>query len=162
MTPGAVVATFIYCILWFIVQDCVKVGTYALIDKYFTSAHTAIIAGHAEAHSADALPDAEHPLSGVDTITARAQRAGAIATQRVGETAQGTVHLYEPHAAPAPRSTIATLFSPRPDPAAGAHAVHAAALPNNVDLTAVVLASTKSVTGASLHAAAASVHGVRL
>lgn len=51
----SVVATWIYCLLWFIVQDAIKVFTYWVMDRYFKSDADKAIEEHAIAHSAEAL-----------------------------------------------------------------------------------------------------------
>jgi H+-transporting ATPase len=51
----AVVATWIYCLLWFLVQDAFKVVTYWVMQKYFRSEEEKAVEEHAAAHSAAAL-----------------------------------------------------------------------------------------------------------
>ena len=136
---GAVVATFIYCWLWFCVQDVVKVGTYYLIDRYFVPLHDKLVAAHAAKHAPSALKDAAHPTEGAAVIVQRAHRHGAVGeTAQLTVTNQGTVVVHEKKVAP--KSTLAGIFNPTSS-AAEEHIdrVHETVLPNNVDLTALVL-----------------------
>ena len=153
---GAIVATFLYCWLWFCVQDTVKVGTYYFIDKYFEPFHKRLILNHAKAHAPAALKEASHPTEGAAEIVQRAKKIGNVGeTAQLTVTAQGTVVVHEK---PKPaKSTLAGIFNPT-DSHADAHQAHAhsAILPNNVDLTSMVLGvqgtlrSTNGKSGAAL------------
>lgn len=137
-SSGAVIATFCYCWLWFCVQDTVKCGVYALLDRYAAD-HMKTIEAHAAAHSAAALDDAAHPLQGQSLILSRAKRNGvAPDTAQVQVTQAGTVVTSKPRARPL-RNFFSRIFLPL-DHVAEQHRerVHSTALPNNVDLTRLV------------------------
>jgi H+-transporting ATPase len=70
---GAVVATWIYCILWWFIQDAAKVGTYWLMDRYLTSTEEKARAEHATQRQPEHLPSArshdEAVKAAADAIT---------------------------------------------------------------------------------------------
>jgi len=138
-SSGAIVATYIYCWLWFCVQDVVKVGTYYLIDTYFEPLHKRLILEHAKKHAPNALKDAAHATEGSAEIVQRAKKIGNVGeTAQLTVTAQGTVVVHEkPKVA---KSTLAGIFNPT-DSHADAHQAnaHSVVLPNGVDLTSMVL-----------------------
>ena len=147
--PGAVISVYIYCILWFIVQDIVKNGTYYLLDKYGKSKHQAIVEGHAAAHAPSALPDSSHPLQGVDEVVKRAQRNGPIKAAMLHVTPGGTYHVPKSSGGGSKRWATSWCSCSTPSAWGMAHKdhVHAVTLPNGTDLTAVVQ-HTKGVVGA--------------
>jgi len=59
---GAAFATWIYCILWWFVQDAFKVLTYEILDRYFTSAEDEDVRTYAlrKAEAAGVLPPTVH------------------------------------------------------------------------------------------------------
>ena len=103
-----------------------------------------------------ALKEASHPTEGAAEIVQRAKKIGNVGeTAQLTVTAQGTVVVHEK---PKPaKSTLAGIFNPT-DSHADAHQQHAhsAILPNNVDLTSMVLGvqgtlrSTNGKSGAAL------------
>jgi H+-transporting ATPase len=66
-SKGAVVCTWIYCILWFFVQDICKVGTYWILDTYFVN--------QAEAEK---LHHAQRKAEAMGVMPEEAKQAGSI------------------------------------------------------------------------------------
>ena len=50
---GAAIATWIYCIIWFLAQDCCKVAAYAYVDNYMQDEKQVEIATFAARHNVD-------------------------------------------------------------------------------------------------------------
>jgi H+-transporting ATPase len=50
---GAAIATWIYCIIWFLAQDCCKVAAYAYVDNYMQDEKSVEIATFAARHNVD-------------------------------------------------------------------------------------------------------------
>jgi hypothetical protein len=64
-SPGAVVATWVYCVLWWVVQDAAKKGTYYILDTYFMSEEEKARNVNASLRAAGNLPKAATKEEGV-------------------------------------------------------------------------------------------------
>ena len=95
-SPGAAFSTWVYCILWFLLQDIIKVGAYTALD-YLRPAEEKAVMGFAAGHSKDALPTASGALSPTamaaevvaSVAVAAAERAATTAATPAGEPAGG-------------------------------------------------------------------------
>ena len=58
---GAVVATWVYCLLWWVVQDAAKLGAYWLIDHALATDADKALAAFGRARETSALPQAAKP-----------------------------------------------------------------------------------------------------
>lgn len=114
-SPGAVVCTWVYCILWWFVQDAAKVGAHALFDKYWVSSAEKAMKEHAknfrerptvpkeqqaaaiEAAAAAIIAESDAAAGGAPAAAAAAATSGtglsdtlALVAQRAGLGNQGT------------------------------------------------------------------------